>query len=689
MPEPNKPQNDRKPRQRPPKPPAPPRFSRGFMFWLLLFAGTIILVSLIRQTGAPETSQLDLNEFYDLLENGQINEVTLRNTRIMGEYRPEADQPDTMNFTAEILERHAESVETRLYEYNSRVRAGEIEGEQVAVKPDPGGELLRNFLLAMLPWLPLFIILWFVMARVMRSAGGGNSVMAFGKSRAKAVSKEKMNVTLDDVAGADEAKEDVQEMIEFLKTPRKFHRLGGRIPRGVLLVGQPGTGKTLLAKAVAGEADVPFYSISGSDFVEMFVGVGASRVRDLFKQAKESAPCIIFLDEIDAVGRRRGTGISSGHDEREQTLNAILVEMDGFERDESVIVFAATNRPDVLDPALLRPGRFDRQVVVDLPDIKGRKEILEVHARKYKISSQVNFEEIARGTPMFSGADLEALINEAALLATRKNKEHIEMDDLEDARDKVQWGRQKRSRVMDDEDRKITAIHESGHALVAKLLPETEPVHKVTIIPQGPALGATMALPEKDRYHVQRKKLLSQICMLLSGRVAEELACNDISSGAQNDLERATEIARAMVCRWGMSDNLGPISYHEHDNEEPVFLGRELTRRRQMSEAVAVKIDEEVRSIIIEQYDKARSLIEGNKDKLERMTEALLKYETLRGSELDKIIAGEEVPELEEKIKAEQQQKEQEESWQARQKEQKSSDYSKGSGPAFPREAPG
>jgi len=434
------------------------------------------------------------------------------------------------------------------------------------------------------------------------------------------------------------------EIVEFLTNPARFQRLGGRIPRGVMLIGPPGTGKTLLAKAIAGEAAVPFLSICGSDFVEMFVGVGASRVRDLFRQAKEASPCIIFLDEIDAVGRRRGSGLGGGHDEREQTLNAILVEMDGFERDEGIILVAATNRPDVLDPALLRPGRFDREIYIDLPDVKGREEILKVHAKRVKMSPTVDMRILARGTASFSGADLEAIINESAILATMHNRNAVEMEDLEEARDKIRWGRQKRSRVMDEEDKRITAIHESGHTLIGKLLPEVEPVHKVSIIPQGRSLGSTMYLPEKDRYHMQRKRLLGSICVALAGRISESMFCNDISSGAQSDFEHATEIARLMVCKWGMSEKLGPINYS--DNEEHLFLGREITRTRTHSEATAVAIDDEIRAIVDQCYQRTQALLQENAEKVKRITEALMKYETLYSEDVDKVIAGEPIENL-------------------------------------------
>ena len=487
--------------------------------------------------------------------------------------------------------------------------------------------------------LPLILILalfYFFFYRPMRQAGAGG-VLSFGKSRARLASKEHTGVTFDDVAGIEEAKEEVREIIDFLKNPKKFQRLGARIPRGILLVGLPGSGKTLLAKAIAGEADVPFYSISGSDFVEMFVGVGASRVRDLFQKAKENAPCIIFLDEIDAVGRRRGHGWGGGHDEREQTLNAILVEMDGFETDEKVIVIAATNRPDVLDSALLRPGRFDRAVNVDLPDVRGREAILRVHAKRVKLGPDADLSQLARGTPMFSGADLEAIINEAAIRGALRNAEAISMADLLEARDKIRWGRQKRSRVMDEEDKRITAYHEAGHALLAKLMPEVEPLHRVTIIPRGMALGATMQLPERDRYMMQRKRLRGTIMMLYGGRIAEEMFCSDISTGAQNDLKEATQLARRMVREFGMSENLGPVSYA--DSEEKLY-GGEVMLGKEYSEATAGEIDQEVRRIMNECYRDARQLLQDQREKLDVIAKALLKYETLEAEDMDDLLAG-------------------------------------------------
>jgi len=461
----------------------------------------------------------------------------------------------------------------------------------------------------------------------------------FGRSKHRMTSKEHTNVTFNDVAGIDEAKEEVTEIIEFLKNPKRFQRLGGRIPRGVLLVGAPGCGKTLLARAIAGEADVPFFSISGSDFVEMFVGVGASRVRDLFKQAKENSPCIIFLDEIDAVGRRRGGGFNGGgHDEREQTLNAILVEMDGFESSDQVIVIAATNRVDVLDPALIRPGRFDRQVYVDLPDIKGRMEILKVHSRKIKLGADVDLARLARGTPMFSGADLAAIVNEAALIATMANKDFVEMEDLEEARDKVRWGRAKKSRAVDEKEKEIVAYHEAGHALAHVLLPNTEPLHKVSIIPRGSAGGATFSLPEKDRIVYSRNYLLAMVGVLLGGRIAEELFCGDISSGASMDIRQATTVARSMVTDYGMNDRLGFVYYGEDDNRARYM---DLGGGREYGDHIANVIDEEVKKIIDTTYAEAKKLLEADKDKLEAIAQALLKYETLDGEEVQRIVRGE------------------------------------------------
>jgi cell division protease FtsH len=492
------------------------------------------------------------------------------------------------------------------------------------------------------PWVLILAVVWFFILRQMRSPGGTGGVLSFGRSRAQLYTKEnRTNITFDDVAGMDEAKAEVREIIEFLKNPQKFARLGGSIPRGVLLVGSPGTGKTLLARAIAGEAEVPFFSISGSDFVEMFVGVGASRVRDLFKQARETSPCIVFLDEIDAVGRKRGTGMGGGHDEREQTLNAILVEMDGFDSDRGIILVGATNRPDVLDPALLRPGRFDRQVVIDLPDAKGREAILKVHARKVRSSGSVNMQLIAKATSGFSGAELAAVVNESAILAAMKNKDAIEMSDLEEARDRVRWGREKRSRAIEEADRKVTAYHEAGHAIVSCKTPDQDPVHKVTIVSRGRALGATMSLPEKDDYNHWRRKLLGRIAVCYGGRVAEDLVFGDISAGAQNDIEQATNLAKLMVCELGMSEKAGPVKYTS-DQENP-FLGREFSLANGLSEQTLELINDEVRRVIEEQYAAARRLLIEHRTALDQVAAALLKHETLSGDEVVAILRGDDI----------------------------------------------
>jgi cell division protease FtsH len=507
---------------------------------------------------------------------------------------------------------------------------------KVVAKPDEEQSFLMNLFVSWFPML-LLIGVWIFFMRQMQGGGKGGA-FSFGKSRARMMDESANTVTFADVAGCDEAKEDVSELVDFLRDPSKFQKLGGRIPRGVLMVGSPGTGKTLLAKAIAGEAKVPFYSISGSDFVEMFVGVGAARVRDMFEQAKKSAPCIIFIDEIDAVGRQRGAGLGGGNDEREQTLNQLLVEMDGFEGTAGVIVIAATNRPDVLDPALLRPGRFDRQVVVPLPDIRGREQILMVHMRKVPVAPDVKADIIARGTPGFSGADLANLVNEAALFAARGNKRLVDMEDFERAKDKIMMGAERRSMVMPEEERRNTAYHESGHVLVAKLLPKTDPVHKVTIIPRGRALGVTMQLPEQDRYSQDRDRLLNTIAVLFGGRIAEEIFMNQMTTGASNDFERATDIARRMVTQWGMSDALGTMVYGENEGE--VFLGRSITTHKNVSEATMQQVDAEIRRIIDQQYGLARRLIEENRDKVEAMTQALLEWETLDADQINDIMAG-------------------------------------------------
>jgi cell division protease FtsH len=509
-------------------------------------------------------------------------------------------------------------------------------GVQVNAKPEEEQSLLLNIFVSWFPML-LLIGVWVFFMRQMQGGGRGGA-FSFGKSRARLLDESNNSITFADVAGCDEAKEDVRELVEFLRDPSKFQKLGGRIPRGVLMVGSPGTGKTLLAKAIAGEAKVPFFSISGSDFVEMFVGVGAARVRDMFENAKKHAPCILFIDEIDAVGRQRGAGLGGGNDEREQTLNQLLVEMDGFETGQGVIVIAATNRPDVLDPALLRPGRFDRQVVVPLPDIRGREQILNVHIRKVPIGPDVRPEILARGTPGFSGADLANLVNEAALFAARRSARLVEMIDFERAKDKIIMGAERRSLIMPEEERRNTAYHESGHAIVAKLLPKTDPVHKVTIIPRGRALGVTMQLPEQDRYSMDRDRMLNTIAVLFGGRIAEEIFMKQMTTGASNDFERATAMARDMVTRYGMSEAMGPMVYAENEGE--IFLGRSITKTTNVSEETMRKVDSEIRRIIDEQYAIARRILEENRDKVEAMTQALLDWETIDADQIDDIAAG-------------------------------------------------
>ena len=510
-------------------------------------------------------------------------------------------------------------------------------GVTIEAKPEEEQSFLMSIFVSWFPML-LLIGVWVFFMRQMQGGGKGGGLFSFGKSKARMLDETKERVTFADVAGCDEAKEEVSEIVDFLRDPTKFQNLGGRIPRGVLLLGSPGTGKTLLAKAIAGEANVPFFSISGSDFVEMFVGVGAARVRDMFEQAKKQAPCIVFIDEIDAVGRQRGAGLGGGNDEREQTLNALLVEMDGFEGVSGVIVIAATNRPDVLDSALLRPGRFDRQVVVPLPDIRGREQILMVHMRKVPIAPDVKANILARGTPGMSGADLANLVNEAALFAARRSKRFVEMDDFEAAKDKIMMGAERRSVVMPEEERRNTAYHESGHAVVAKLLPKTDPVHKVTIIPRGRALGLTMQLPAEDRYSMDKNRILDTLAVLFGGRIAEEIFMHQMTTGASNDFERATEMARRMVTQWGMSEALGTMVYGENEGE--VFLGRSVTTHKNVSEATMQKVDEEIRRIIDQQYALARGLIEANRDKVEAMAKALLEFETLDADQLDDIMAG-------------------------------------------------
>jgi len=512
--------------------------------------------------------------------------------------------------------------------------------EVIVKPPEKEGVLMQIFI----SWFPMLLLIgvWIFFMRQMQGGGGGRGAMSFGKSRARLLGEDQVRVTFADVAGVEEAKEDVAELVEFLRDPSKFTKLGGKIPRGVLMVGPPGTGKTLLAKAIAGEAKVPFFTISGSDFVEMFVGVGASRVRDMFEQAKKQAPCIIFIDEIDAVGRHRGAGLGGGHDEREQTLNQLLVEMDGFEGNEGVIVIAATNRPDVLDPALLRPGRFDRQVVVPLPDLRGREQILKVHMRKVPADNDVNASIIARGTPGFSGADLANLVNEAALFAARANKTLVTMADFERAKDKIMMGAERKSMVMNEEEKKLTAYHEAGHAIVGLSVPDHDPVHKVTIIPRGRALGVTMFLPEEDRYSYSKQRLESQISSLFGGRIAEELifGAEKVTTGASNDIQRATDMARNMVTKWGLSDKLGPLTYAEEEGE--VFLGRSVTQHKNVSDETAHIIDEEIRSFIDRNYERSRRILEEKIDILHLMADALIKYETIDKDQIDDIMHGKE-----------------------------------------------
>jgi cell division protease FtsH len=519
---------------------------------------------------------------------------------------------------------------------------------QVAAEPKEESPWYITLLVSWFPMLLLIAVWIFFMRQMQGGGGGGGRAFSFGRSRAKLISEETTKITFDDVAGIDEAKEELTEVVDFLSDPKKFTRLGGRIPKGVLLVGPPGTGKTLLARAVAGEAGVPFFSISGSDFVEMFVGVGASRVRDLFVQGKKNSPCLIFIDEIDAVGRQRGAGLGGGHDEREQTLNQLLVEMDGFESNEGVILIAATNRPDVLDPALLRPGRFDRQVVVPNPDLNGRRGILEVYAKKVALSKEVNLDVLARGTPGFSGADLENLVNEAALIAAKLDKDVVDMDDLENAKDKVLMGKERRSVILSEEEKRTTAYHEAGHALVARILPKTDPVHKVSIIPRGQALGITMQLPIDERHNYSQDYLEQTLAVMMGGRVAEQLFLNQLTTGASNDLERASKMARKMVCEWGMSETFGSMAWSDNNNE--VFLGRELVQHKHYSEETAKLIDSEVKKIIEKAYNQAKELLRQYEDVMHDLAKELLERETITGEDMTKIINGEELPPIEKKV---------------------------------------
>ena len=587
--------------------------------WMVV---ALVLMTVFNQFNARQSStaqaQLDYSQFLEEVKQGHIAKVTIEGRTLKAitndGKRITSYAPSDLWMVSDLLKN----------------------GVKIEAKPEEEQSFLMNLFVSWFPML-LLIGVWIFFMRQMQGGKGGGA-FSFGKSKARLLDDAKERVTFADVAGCDEAKEEVSELVDFLRDPSKFQALGGRIPRGVLMVGSPGTGKTLLAKAIAGEAKVPFFSISGSDFVEMFVGVGAARVRDMFEQAKKNSPCIIFIDEIDAVGRQRGAGMGGGNDEREQTLNALLVEMDGFEGASGVIVIAATNRPDVLDAALLRPGRFDRQVVVPLPDIRGREQILMVHMRKVPVAPDVKGDILARGTPGMSGADLANLVNEAALFAARRGKRFVEMDDFESAKDKIMMGTERRTMIMPEEERRNTAYHESGHAVVAKLLPKTDPVHKVTIIPRGRALGLTMQLPSEDRYSMDKNRILDTIAVLFGGRIAEEIFMNQMTTGASNDFERATDMARKMVTQWGMSDALGPMVYGENDGE--VFLGRSVTTHKNVSESTMQKVDEEIRRIIDQQYALARGLIEANRDKIEAMTKALLEWETLDADQLNDIMAG-------------------------------------------------
>jgi cell division protease FtsH len=594
------------------------QFYKNLSLWMVI---GVVLIALFNIFNQPLVSQSEVifSDFLDQVEEGKINEVMIRGDSLSGKYI------DGLAFQTTAPPKDADLIKT-LRMKNVRI---------VVVPP----EQTSWYMSILISWFPMLLLLgiWIFFMRQMQSGGG--KAMSFGKSKARLLNDSKNKTTFKDVAGVDEAKEELHEIIEFLKEPQKFSKLGGKIPKGVLLVGPPGTGKTLLARAIAGEANVPFFSISGSDFVEMFVGVGASRVRDLFEQGKKNSPCLIFIDEIDAVGRHRGAGMGGGHDEREQTLNQLLVEMDGFENNEGVILIAATNRPDVLDPALLRPGRFDRQVEVGRPDVKGREGILKVHTATVPLTDEVDLKIIARGTPGFTGADLANLVNEAALLAARDDKKAVAMDDFEAAKDKVLMGVERRSMVISEKEKKTTAYHEAGHALVACLLPGTDPLHKVTIIPRGRALGVTMQLPMDEQHTYDKKYLYNSLAILMGGRCAEEIFLGEMTTGAGNDIERATEMARKMVCQWGMSEKMGPLTYGS--KEEQVFLGRDFSSQKNFSDQTAKLIDQEVKTLVMGGYDSATNLLNNNMAILENMAQALLERETLSGNEVRNIIAGE------------------------------------------------
>ena len=595
--------------------------TKNILLWVVI--GIILMSVFSNFTPTTGPKEMSYSDFIQSVERGTVSEVKIEGRVISG------NTLEGKHFT------------TYSPETDNRALIGVLLDNTVKIVGEPPKQqsLLVQLFISSFPIL-LIVGIWIYFMRQMQGGGGGRGAMSFGKSKAKLLGEDQIKVNFSDVAGCDEAKEEVSELVDFLKDPGKFTKLGGKLPRGILMVGSPGTGKTLLAKAIAGEAKVPFFTISGSDFVEMFVGVGASRVRDMFEQAKKHAPCIIFIDEIDAVGRHRGAGLGGGHDEREQTLNQLLVEMDGFEGNEGVIVIAATNRPDVLDPALLRPGRFDRQVVVPLPDIRGREHILKVHLRKVPIDDNVQPKYIARGTPGFSGADLANLVNEAALIAAKENARTVTMAHLEQAKDKIMMGSERKSMVMKDKEKKMTAYHEAGHAIVGLMVPSHDPVYKVSIIPRGKALGVTMFLPEEDRYSLSKEQLNSQVSSLFGGRVAEELIYGSdlVTTGASNDIERATDLARNMVTKWGLSQKLGPLSYSEEEGE--IFLGRSVTQHKNVSDETAHIIDEEIRSIIDSNYERAEQILKDNIDKLHNMTAALMKYETIDRAQIDDIMAG-------------------------------------------------
>ena len=594
---------------------------KNLVLWLVIFVAIIALYQLVH-TPRTNVQEIPYSDFLASVEKGEVKDLEFKGEEIKGKFvSPAGDQA-------------ADGFKTVGPANDDLIKTLNAKGITFKFDANKEGSLTHM----LLNWAPLVLLIVIMVIFMRQLQAGGTKAMSFGKNRARMLTENQNKITFKDVAGIDEAKEEVQEIVEFLKSPKKFTKLGGRIPKGILLVGPPGTGKTLLAKAIAGEAGVPFFIISGSDFVEMFVGVGASRVRDLFVQAKRHAPCIIFVDELDAVGRHRGAGLGGGHDEREQTLNQLLVEMDGFESNEGIIVMAATNRPDVLDPALLRPGRFDRQVVVPRPDVRGREEILKVHSKNTPLDESVNLPVIARSTPGFSGADLENLVNEAALHAARFGRPKISMDDFEYAKDKVIMGVERKSLIISDAEKKITAYHEAGHALVAKLTPNTDPIHKVTIIPRGMALGVTQQLPIEDKYTLSRTSLNATIMVLLGGRAAEEIVFGERTSGAGNDLERVTEIARRMVCEWGMSENVGPITFGK--GEEQIFLGKEISRPKDYSEETAVEIDNEIKSIIKSNYAKTKALLEDSIELLHKLADLLLEKEVIDGKELDELVKG-------------------------------------------------